>query len=285
MDGAFPMSESNENDKEKMRRFAPDESAEQKRLIDDAERAVDNTRMFLDRLREGEESARRYVDELRNGLAADLERLRRKLGERSGLSVDPVPPDDSVETDPAATYEYEIDPDDRVVRCGRGWDRFARENGADASMMREAVHGRSVWGFISDPTTESLYRRIVNVARGGLTVTFPLRCDAPGEHRSYRMSVGPAPRYLDHVRFCMEPIHVRPRPACPPAAANDDRLGVMLASCSWCNRVRTGTDEWLEIEAAAERLGVADPRDEHWFSHTTCDPCRWRVVDALVRAH
>ncbi len=76
------MSTENNSDKERMGVFTPDGSPKIERLIEETERAISNTRSFLDKLHESEEKTRQYVQTLTNSLENDLRRLERDRRER-----------------------------------------------------------------------------------------------------------------------------------------------------------------------------------------------------------
>ena len=76
------MSTENHSDKERMGVFTPDGSPKIERLIEETERAITNTRSFLDKLHESEEKTREYVQTLTASLENDLRRLERDRRER-----------------------------------------------------------------------------------------------------------------------------------------------------------------------------------------------------------
>ena len=81
------MSTENQTDNDRMGLFAPDGSPKIDRLIEDTERAIANTRSFLEKLHENEEKTRKYVETLTNSLENDLRRLvRDRREERSNSS-------------------------------------------------------------------------------------------------------------------------------------------------------------------------------------------------------
>ena len=71
------MSTENHQNKGRMRLIVPDRSESVDRLIEEAERQIANTKLFLERLNQGEEKTRRYVEELRATFENDLRRFRR----------------------------------------------------------------------------------------------------------------------------------------------------------------------------------------------------------------
>src|SRR5579871_6228560 len=84
---------------------------------------------------------------------------------------------------------YRIDADDTIVFVNESWVRYAERNGAPA-LARGAVD-RSLWDFIEGTEVAMLWRELVDRARDGHVLTFPYRCDSPGQRRELVMAVAP----------------------------------------------------------------------------------------------
>jgi 5-bromo-4-chloroindolyl phosphate hydrolysis protein len=67
--------------------FAPDGSPKIDRLIEDTERAIANTRSFLEKIHESEDETRKYLETLTNSLENDLRRLERDRRERKEMEL------------------------------------------------------------------------------------------------------------------------------------------------------------------------------------------------------
>lgn len=78
------MSNENQNDQDKMGVFTPNGSPQIERLIEETERAITNTRSFLEKLHDSEDKTRQYVETLTASLENDLRRLERDRREREG---------------------------------------------------------------------------------------------------------------------------------------------------------------------------------------------------------
>ena len=79
------MSEENNKDSDKMHRYTQGRDSLADHLLEATEAMLANTRAFLDRIEENEESTRRYVEGLKNSLESDqrrLERDRREVEEK-----------------------------------------------------------------------------------------------------------------------------------------------------------------------------------------------------------
>lgn len=62
--------------------FTPERSPQIEQLIEETELAITNTRSFLDKLYDGEEKTRHYIENLKSSLENDLRRLERDRRER-----------------------------------------------------------------------------------------------------------------------------------------------------------------------------------------------------------
>ena len=76
------MSAENKTDRDHMGVFTPERSPQIEHLIEETELAITNTRSFLDKLYDGEEKTRHYIENLKSSLENDLRRLERDRRER-----------------------------------------------------------------------------------------------------------------------------------------------------------------------------------------------------------
>jgi hypothetical protein len=104
-------------------------------------------------------------------------------------------------------------------------------------------------------------------------VTFDYRCDAPALRRFMQMRMRPAEE--GGVDFDSVTLRVESRAPVAPALRTGD--GPVVRMCSWCNRVEC-RDTWLELEAAAEQLGLFAASCPPSLSHTMCPPCFARFM-------
>lgn len=167
---------------------------------------------------------------------------------------------------------YCVDENDRLERASDSWDLFAAANDGQA-LLWERVEGRSLWDFVSDPTTRGLYSDLLARVRAGRPVTFPFRCDSPGHRRFLRMDMRPAAG--GRVEFLVRAEAIEPRPLQPLPAP-----GGMLRVCGWCRRV-AAPGGWLELEDAARELGLFERARLPRATHGICGPCERRVNEAL----
>jgi len=107
-----------------------------------------------------------------------------------------------------AKISYRIDAQDHIVFVNDEWSNFALANNG-AHLVKESVLHTSLWRFITDLTTEYLYRQILRRVRTGIEMRFTLRCDAPETKRLLEMLI--TPMAGGEVRFTTVPVWVEGR--------------------------------------------------------------------------
>lgn len=169
---------------------------------------------------------------------------------------------------------YWLDWDDRVSEVDEEWLRFATENDAP-SLTREAVRGRSLYSFIGDATTSYLWKELLTRVRAGATLDFVVRCDSPDRIRLLRVqaSAGKDAR----VAFSTEVLRsdARSPVAVPPAHEQKGPLTL----CSWCQRVRMPSSEWVDLEKGIARLELFGGDSPALMSHGVCPDCYARALE------
>jgi len=174
----------------------------------------------------------------------------------------------------SASCEYELDPLDRLAAVDDAWIAFARDNGAP-SLVPPGPMGRSVFDYISDPTTAEFYHAIfARVRKTGLPATLPFRCDAPALRRFLSLHI--APRQDGSLRLQSTVTRVEPRaPAAWADHSGHSADEPLLRMCSWCKSINVGS-EWLEIEEAVTRLGLFEG-PARMVTHGICPACDARL--------
>lgn len=158
----------------------------------------------------------------------------------------------------ASVVSYTIDTDDIIVEVSSSWQEFAKENFAVGLTEREVV-GQSLWEFIRDHSTQSLYKVLLRAVRSKKQpISFPFRCDSPRVRRYMVMNV--TPHASGHVSFTNELVETRSR---NPEIFFQNQLGankLYYVMCSVCNKVRPyeEDDEWLEVEEAFAAMALED---------------------------
>jgi hypothetical protein len=165
---------------------------------------------------------------------------------------------------------YQIDDSHRIVMVGGDWDEFAESNKAP-ELVGNSVIGRYLWDFIGDPTTCELYRDLITLARRGKMSQFRIRCDGPDITRLITLRI----RAVDdhRVEFVTDLLRSETRDARSLLDRDATRNGDLLHSCSWCSRIRVGNTEWIDLDAAIERLNLFHAADLPHLSHGLCQSC------------
>lgn len=173
-----------------------------------------------------------------------------------------------------STIVYRIDASDRIVFTNDAWDTFALVNdGARATSPH--VLGRSLWAFISDPTTRALYKRVLERIRAGNALRFNFRCDSPACRRTMEMQVS-AGDAEGGVEFRSRTVAENHRQSSAvlqwDGAAGDAHEAHVQRVCSWCNRFDVG-GVWLEVEDALPQLRLLERAVPSRLTHGICETC------------
>lgn len=168
---------------------------------------------------------------------------------------------------------YRLDSADRVSDVDDERLPFAAENGAP-SLTPDAVLERSLYSFISDPTTTHLWQELLTRVRAGGLLDLNVRCDAPAWARLIR------------IRACAEPggamalttdilrtDHREPLPV-PPARSSESHLRL----CSWCQRLQMPDSDWVDLAEGIGRLDLFDGMSPGLISHGICTDCYARAL-------
>lgn len=177
--------------------------------------------------------------------------------------------DDSGRHDPRVLYT--IDHADRLVYLNESWDRFAGEN-ESGHLIGERVRNQSLWDFISDLETRHLHQVLVERVRTRqISLALPFRCDSPSARRYMMMEIAPAPEAAVEYRCSVTRIEQR-----APVLLLEQkgwRSDTLIRMCSWCKKIHTGNDVWMEVEAAITKLQLFERKRLPEISHTICDEC------------
>lgn len=175
--------------------------------------------------------------------------------------------------EPAGTPKpltYTIDSGDRLASVDAAFRRFALENGWPEG-AGTSILGRPVWSFVADAETRLLWGALLARCRSGHPVRVTIRCDAPAERRLLELRLESSPG--GDVTIRSTTLAASPRVAqhvwsAAPAAG----LPPVLA-CGWCKRLRAPGGRWLEVEEAAEELGLLRAPAPPLLSHGICPDC------------
>lgn len=174
---------------------------------------------------------------------------------------------------------YRIDVHDKITSANREWDRFAIDNSSE-HLVFERIASRSLWDFISDATTQLLYRDILERVRSGHRLSFPLRCDSADRRRFLEMHM----QLVDHgaVEFEVRTLSLEIRPPQELLESGGRRTKAFLRMCSWCKRIPDGND-WIEIEEAVAKMRLFEADSLPMISHGMCEQCELKMHRSLDR--
>lgn len=176
------------------------------------------------------------------------------------------------------TIVYQVDAEDRIVSVNDAWDIFAAQNDGN-SATAERVVGRNLFEFISDPSTQYIYKQVLARIRSGSPFRFVFRCDSPIYRRLMQMEMQ-ASDDRGSVEFRSTTLDATLRPAVqiPQAdGADAPQPQELQRVCGWCNRLDVnGT--WLEIEQALPLLQMMEVATAPMVTHAMCDECMQRMV-------
>lgn len=164
---------------------------------------------------------------------------------------------------------YMVDERDRLIYVNPAWELFALENDAP-ELTAHSVLGRPLLDFIhgaeSKHMTSMLLRR---VRAAGSAIVVPFRCDSSSQRRELEMVVTP----IDGcVEFRTRVSRSLPRRPIPLLTRGRPRTDELLTLCSWCNRVKV-FDQWVELEDAAQVLGLFERPILPTLTHGICTRC------------
>lgn len=174
---------------------------------------------------------------------------------------------------------YRLNGRDEIEYVNEAWDAFALANGGERCASA-VVLGRPLWQFVSDPTTQLLYRDILAQARGGRPMRFTLRCDSPSRRRRLAMeAIGGAGGQVEFRVRTLAEEERPPQTLLEPDRAHSDAL---VRICGWCKRVDVD-GEWHEVEGAVAKLGLFEQPRLPRLTHGICKDCRVHMTATLGR--
>jgi len=181
-----------------------------------------------------------------------------------------TPPPAVVDPEDFSEIVYVVDADDRIVCVSNEWEEFADQNGG-WNLEPAQVTGRPMWEFIADEETRNLYRRVLAHVRSGISADMVLRCDGPARRRLVEMIVSRRPN--GQVEFRTILLSAKSRPAQRLFDRRVPRTERRLPVCSWCDRVRTDKEVWLEVEEAVEAMQLTTAPALPGLAPAVCPVC------------
>lgn len=181
--------------------------------------------------------------------------------------------------DAPSSCSYELDEEMRIVLVDPAWGTFAMENGAP-ELVPPAPLGRTLWSYISDPTTAQLwYQLLEKVRRTGASLVLQIRCDSATLKRYLDLRVSPRP--FSGVRIETTIVRLESRVPVPLLDRDRQSSGGMLRMCSWCKRVML-CDRWVDVEEATASLRLFERTTLPEITHGMCPDCHTEVSALLA---
>jgi len=179
---------------------------------------------------------------------------------------------------------YEIAADDTIRFVDDRWNRFAEINDG-AELQKPAILGQSLWDFIADETTVSLYQQLIARVREGRIARFKFRCDSPDCRRMLEMFLSGDAE--GNVKFETHPLRIERRHEVPLFSRRTARSQELLRTCAWCNRIDVSKQApaWVEVEDAVKQLALFEMVNLPRLTHGICESCHHsmaRTVESMT---
>lgn len=178
---------------------------------------------------------------------------------------------------------YAVDLKNRIIGVGqKGWDRFARSNGAP-ELASGKVLGQDLLQIMKGDEVRDVYlHHTKNVLTSEEAVAFSTRCDSPSVKRELRLSLSPL-KSRGTIRGLLFQALVVDEQVRPPIDIFDfgaaERLVAevrnvpIVTLCSFCQRVKADrcpdSEPWLDAAEYYHRGGTSKVR----ISHGLCPDC------------
>jgi len=178
------------------------------------------------------------------------------------------------------TYEYHINEQDQISFVDNQWLRFARDNAA-WHLTEQNILGQPIWSFISNKETEMIYQIIVNkVRKHDLEIKLPFRCDSPNIRRHMELHISPLKD--NNVKFLSNLLEEEPQNYTPLLDPRVERAASFIIMCSWCKKVQTSEEDWVEVESAIKKLNLFGSFKLPKLSHGICPDCMSQIKSEIV---
>lgn len=169
------------------------------------------------------------------------------------------------------TFRYRVDAANRLAWIDPWWLAFAQENGA-TELTEASVIGRTLWDFLADDLTKSLYREVhARIRTTGKAAVIPFRCDSPTLKRNMRLVITPLPLGqlgYESTLVSVEPI-ARQQILDPGVRRSSDQVTM----CSCCKRCLIESHGWLEPEDVMRLAVVLQKQRVPCIRYAICPDC------------
>lgn len=166
---------------------------------------------------------------------------------------------------------YHLDHTGQITYLSDDWDSEAIAGEIGNLKATDIIH-RSIFDFIADGDCLRIYKILIDrVQQDNLTLKFPYRCDAPQLRRYMEMEVFPTEAGTTGFKSCT----LREEPRDPVILLDDSvqKSDQFVTICSWCMKIKTGDQQWLEAEQAIRHLGLFEQAPTPQLTHGICPAC------------
>lgn len=173
---------------------------------------------------------------------------------------------------------YKLNSRDEIIEVDEGWQQTAIFSGAE-NLLAEKVLNRSLWDFITDPTSVYLYREILEKIRAGTNLEFQIRCDTPDHQRLLEVKI--RKQENGEILVANQGLRIKPRPRQQLLAPETPGSESVVIICSWCKLVNVAEGHWEEIESAMITLGLFTAENYPCLSHGICNDCYFAILEKI----
>jgi hypothetical protein len=187
-------------------------------------------------------------------------------------------PSKSILSQSESSINYIIDASDRLISVNDAWLSFTCNN--DGGLLtREAVLNQSLWDFIVNEEAVNLYIIILEKVRAGKVIRFKFRCDSPQSRRFMEMEISLLGNAF--VQFKSQVMREESREVVNLLDVKASRTQEFLTICSWCNRLKTLDERWIEIEEIIVERELFYKDEVPKLTHGICIDCYENVVRSI----
>ena len=183
---------------------------------------------------------------------------------------------------PGPPVVYKVDARDRLCDINPTFLDFAHDN--EMRMEPGRLLGVSLWSFIADPQTVSLYRSLLRQVREeNRRVHFAYRCDSPDLKRFMHMVVTP----FDDGVVEFENWSQKSEPQNPKLVFDARRIGrhKPLRVCSICRSVEQPDGEWTSVSDAFSKGMITEHEHRVAVIYKVCPACEEMIAGRGIYRH
>lgn len=171
-------------------------------------------------------------------------------------------------------FQYTVDKNNHIVAVNQSFIQFAEQNAWAIEL--DAVMDKPLLSFIDGQETQIFTELLLaRVREKQQLVTIPFRCDSQNCRRYLSMSISPMADGMLSFSNQLHKQELRSPLALAKEATHSINPQHKVCMCSWCNKFKINGQQWLEVEAAIDKLDLfAASYKEKYISHGICPDCQ-----------